>query len=494
MKKILIAVLLLLVAAVLAGPYFIGSQIEKTSKQLVEKSNQELAKLVETNPQFQSGSLKLEDYQKGYLSTKAKSILTLSVAITGEPEEFIIPFDTDITHGPYLGSAGFGLAKIISRPDLSGFDLPDVINKDTIVMEGIVDFSQGVTETITVAPIKYTNEDDNTIDFAGAVINGRGHLQERSTFTADLNVKQLKVSNSDQPNVLTLQPFKLVMSGKGDEALQKGTYDAESGAIEASMGEAIGITLQKMAISGNYAKAKGAELMLGNAEVSFTDLLITNPEDLPMPIKLPELKFTSTVEQAENEDLSVSAKYEGTLSPSLMTLMKSPVDVKTAVFDIQFKAIPVGVVAEYQALVKNLMSESDQQAAADAMQAKTFELIQSLANNASSTHLNLKAVATEGDLVADIDTGFKPGVNFDAAQMMQLLAAPNPSDILPLLVGRGNVSLSKGVTDKAGLTPMIQMMAADFVTLKGDKFTADMKITDGQLLINGKQLPFLANQ
>ena len=77
--------------------------------------------------------------------------------------------------------------------------------------------------------------------------------------------------------------------------------------------------------------------------------------------------------------------------------------------------------------------------------------------------------------------------------MMQILAAPNPSSFLPLLVGRGDVSLGKGVTDKAGLTPMIQIMAGEFVTLKDDKFVSELQITDGQLMINGSPLP-LASQ
>ena len=185
----------------------------------------------------------------------------------------------------------------------------------------------------------------------------------------------------------------------------------------------------------------------------------------------------------------MSVKYQGTLDPSITKLTNSPVDVKTAMLDWQFKAIPVKAVNEYQELANSLATETDPAKSAEAMQAKMLDLVQVLANNAASTHLNLKATAEEGDLVADIDTGFKPGVNFDSAQMMQLLAAPSPSAILPLLVGRGNVTLSKGVTDKAGLTPMIQMIAAEFVTLKDDKFTADLQITGGQLLINGKPLP-----
>ena len=71
------------------------------------------------------------------------------------------------------------------------------------------------------------------------------------------------------------------------------------------------------------------------------------------------------------------------------------------------------------------------------------------------------------------------------------MGAPDPSRLLAILVGRGDVSLAKGITDKAGVTPMIQMMAADFVTLDGETFKSDVKITDGKLLINGNPLPMM---
>ena len=490
MKKILIALVLLVIAAIAASPFLIGSQIEKTTQQLVEKGNQQLSELAQSNSQIQSGGLTINSYEKGYLNSKATGVLTIAVAaVAGESKEFKIPFNTDIKHGPYLGDAGFGLARIISRPDLSGLDLPEAINADTITVEGVVDFSQALTETVTVAPIKYVSEEGDAVDFAGATINSNSHVQNRATFTADLSIKQLMLSSTDQSNVLTLKPFEMKFSGKGDSEKQVGSYEADSGVIEATMGEGINIALKKMTVAGDYEKARGAQLMLGDGQLSLTDLVITNPEASTTPIKLPELTFGTKLEQGQNDDLNMSVSYKGTLDSSLMDVMRSPVDVQTAAIDLDFKAIPLKVVTEYQQLVSDLVAESDQSKVADAMQTKVFELIQSLANNAASTHLNVQAKTAEGDLIADIDTGFKPGVNLDAAQMMQLLAQPSPSTIMPLLVGRGNVSLSKGITDKAGLTPMIQIMAAEFVTLKDEKFIAELQITDGQLLINGTPLP-----
>ena len=489
MKKILIALVLLVVAAIAAGPFFIGSQIEKVTKQLVGKSNQQLATLIQSNPQFQTGSFKLDSYEKGYLNSTAQGAITLVIAAGPEAQEITVPFTSEITHGPYLAEAGFGLARMLTRPDLSGLDLPDSINTDTVIIESVVDFEQNVADTLTVAPIKHLSEDGTMVDFAGATINSKSHVKNRLTFTADMSVKQLLVSSDDEPNMLLLKPFQMEMSGNGDGNMLTGSYQADSSAIEASMGKGISIVLQKMAMAGNYEQAKGAELMLGSGELVLKDLVIINPRALPTPLKIPEVKFQTEIKQSDDKDLSVSVKYQGNFDPSMMALMRSSVDVKTATIDLLFKAIPLEVMTEYQQLVKDLYSEADQQKVADKMEAKLFELVQILANNAASSHILLAVTSSEGDLNADIDAGFKPGVNFDAAQMMQLLAAPSPASIMPLLVGRGNISLSKGITDKAGLTPMIQIIGAEFVTLKDDKFISELQITDGQLLINGTPLP-----
>ena len=137
MKKILIALALLVIAVVAAGPFLIGSQIEKITKQLVNKGNYQLSKLVQTNSNISSASLSLDDYQKGYLSSEAQGTLSIAMDDAGESTLFNIPFNADIKHGPYLGDAGLGLARIVSRPDLSGLNLPESVNADTVIIESI---------------------------------------------------------------------------------------------------------------------------------------------------------------------------------------------------------------------------------------------------------------------------------------------------------------------------------------------------------------------
>ena len=493
MKKILIAIVLLVIGAAAASPFLIGSQIEKSARQQVDLANKQLVAAVKSNPQFEDASIEIKSYEKGYMNSKAQALLSVSVNLPGEPETKVyeVPLNTEITHGPYLGDAGFGAAKMVSHPDLSSLDLPDVINNDTFTIENLVSFSGDMDQKATVAPIKYDAE-GTIFDFAGATITSNANLENRSTFTGLMDVQQLVVSSEDEPNQFVLKPFKMDVKGKGDDKLMQGNYEAKSGVIEATIGDDSSIVMQSMQMAGTYAQAKGADMMIGDANGSFKDIVFINKEISEDPIKLPELAITSTMSQPDGTDLDVTVKYSATLDPSLMAIMQSPVDVKTADLEVTFKSLPIEAIKKYQNLVQELSSETDDEKVAQKMQGELFTIMQMMTKNATATHLELHAKSDAGDLNADIDAGFKPGLDLSEQELMMLMGAADPQQILSVLVGRGHIDLNKGITDKAGLTPMIQMMAADFVTLEGDTFKSDIQITDGQLLINGSTLPFLA--
>ena len=493
MKKIIIALVVLVIGAAAASPFLIGSQIEKSARQQIDLANQQLVTAIKSNPTLKDASIEIKSYEKGYLNSKAQAVLNVSLNLPGEPETKVyeVPLNTEITHGPYLGDAGFGAAKMISHPDLSSLDLPDAINNDTFIIENLVSFSGDMDQKATVAPIKYDAE-GTLFDFAGATITSNANLENRSTFTGLMDVQQLVVSSEDEPNQFVLKPFKMDIKGKGDDKLMQGNYEAKSGVIEATIGDDSSIVMQSMQMAGSYAQAKGADMMIGDAEGVFKDIVFTNQALSPEPIKLPELKVSSVMSQPDGTDLDITVKYAAVLDSSLMAIMQSPVDVKTADLEVTFKSLPVEAIQKYQNLVQELSSEQDSEKVAQKMQGELFSIMQMLSKNATATHLELHAKSDAGDLNADIDAGFKPGLDMSEQELAMLMGAADPQQILSVLVGRGHIDLDKGITDKAGLTPMIQIMAADFVTLEGETFKSDIQITDGQLLVNGTPLPFLA--
>ena len=493
MKKLLIAVPLIAIVGAAATPFVIGSKVESSAKQYIEQSNAHMEKALAANPQLSGAKVELDSYEKGYLDAKAmgKITVTANMDLSG-PKTYVIPFTSEVKHGPYLGDAGFGASSIVTRPDLSGFDLPESINEDTVIINSIIGFAGDMKNNATIAPIVF-DDDGAKLDFAGAVISSVSpNANNRATFTADVAVKQLTITPSDG-DAFVLKPFTLDVDAKGEADFSNGTYSANSTAIEGIVGDNAGtFVLQKMDMTGSYKQAEGTDaIMLASVDASFSDILVKS-ENLPAPIKLPKMSVSSSVEQNNGTDFDISAKYAFVLDPSLMQMMNSPVDIQTAELGIKLKGFSVEVIEQYKALIEELVESGDQgQAAAEAVQGKALGIAQLLVKNASSANVEIHAKSADGDLDADVDVGFKPGLELSETELMGLMGAPDPSRLLAILVGRGDVSLAKGITDKAGVTPMIQMMAADFVTLDGETFKSDVKITDGKLLINGNPLPMM---
>ena len=494
MKKTLIAIVVLLGAGAAAAPYIIGSQAESIIREQADATNQQLALSMAGNPQFKDLSMKLESYEKGYLNATAKGKFRVEFSLPGEAEATVyeIPLNSEITHGPYLGDSGLGLAKIVTRPDLSGLNLPDELkaslSADTIVIEDVVDFGRMLNETITIAPIKVTTKDATVIDFTGAKVLSSSSADNRYTFDATVNVDKLIVSNDDDPKLFIMNPFKMVLKGTGEPDMSKGTYDGSTDAMSFEMGESGKLVTQSLVLKGNYFKASGIEMMLGGGELTLRDIEVTNPDALPAPVKIPEFGVKSVVEQSKSGDLDIMASYMATLDPSLMTVLNSPIDVKTAKLDVVIKSLPVTVVKLYQEMVESV-AVGDAEPDPDMVQEKATAIFQAIVKSASAMTMKLEAKATEGDLNADLEAGFQPGLELSEDELMELMAQADPGALMAILVGRGHVDLSKGITDKMGLTPMIPMMAGDYVALDGETFKSDMRITDGQLFVNDTLVP-----
>lgn len=496
MKKTLIAIVVLLGAGAAASPYIIGSQAESIIRQQTDSTNQQLAMSMAGNPQFKDLSVKLESYEKHYLNAKAKGVFRLAMVVPGEtePKTFEIPLNSEITHGPYLGDSGFGLAKVVTRPDLTGLDLPDALkgafNADTIVIESVVDFARKLNETVTISPIKFTAEDGTSFDFAGAKLMSKSSADNRYTFDGNMDINKLVVSNDDEPKLFILSPFSMTLSGKGEPDMAKGTYDGASGVITAEMGESGKMTMQSMVLKGNYTQASGVEMMLGGGELTLRDIEITNPDALSGPIKVPEFAVKSAAQESKSGDLDVSASYMVTLDSSMMTVLSSPVDVKTVKLDVEIKSLPKSAISAYQEMAEQMAAMGQSEEAAAVVQEKMFAIFQSVVKSAGSMTMNLQAKATEGDLNADLELGFQPGIELTEDELAELMAnSSDPGAVLSILVGRGHVDLAKGITDKAGMTPMISMMAGDYVTLEGETFKSEMRIKDGELFVNDQMVP-----
>lgn len=496
MKKIITAAVVLAIAGVAASPFLIGTQIESVTQEQATLTNQRLADLVKTNPYLNSGSFTLESYEKTYLSSTAKSLLKLETILpgeNGEPLVIEVPVISEIAHGPYLGDSGFGLAKVISRPDIAAMDLPEVIKADTFTVEDIISFGGQVNETFTMTPVTY-DEGQGTFELGGIKSDVVTSLDNRLSFKGDIAVAAIKVSGADDAGSFHLKPFNIALQGKGDSAATSGDYQLESGAISGGNDKGLTLAIEQLSMKGIYSKAENINLSLGEQEMVLTNVEINDPATFPDPVSLPEFKVKTLVEEGDQETLNIKGSYSATLSPGLMTAFQSPVNIKTVAIDLGMTALPAAVLQTYLELMKDMSSPEQAEASMAAMQEKLPDLIRRVVTSALASSIKVKAETDEGKLDADLNVNFIADKAFSTedATALMMNAGQDPAALLPLLAGKGNLHLDKSITDKAGMTPMVQMMAGDFVKLEGEAFTSELLIKDGEILVNGQALPMVA--
>ncbi len=498
MKKIITGVVLLGIAGAAASPFLIGSQIESVTQEQAELTNQQLQQSLNSNPYLTDGSFTVESYEKSYTKSTAKSLLRLETILPGddgEPLVLEIPVTSEITHGPYLGDSGFGLAKVISRPDIAAMDVPEFIKADTFTVEDIISFSGQMNETVTVAPITY-EDGAGTFELGGIKADIETSLDNRLSFKGEIAVAEIKTSMTGESSdgSFHLKPFNIALQGKGDSATTSGDYQFESGVISGESDKGMTLAIEKLSAKGTYKSAENINLSLGEQEMVLTNVEINDPATFPDPVVVPEFKVKTLIDEGDQETLNIKANYSATLSPGLMTAFQSPVNVKTVEIDFGMTSLPTAALQAYMELMQGMSSPEQSEAGMAAMQEKLPELIRMVVTSAMASSIKVKAETDEGKLDADVAVNFIGDEAFsdDDALALMMSAGQDPTALLAYLAGKGSLHLDKSVTDKAGMTPMVQMMASDFVVLEGEAFKSELLIKDGEILVNGQALPMFA--
>lgn len=493
MKKIITAAVLLGIAGVAASPYLIGSKIASVVQDQAGFVNQYLARTVKASPYLKGGSFTLESYEKSYAEATAKSLLKLETIFpgeNGEPLVLEIPVTSEVKHGPYLGESGFGLAKVTSRPDIAAMDLPEFIKADTFTVEDIIGFSGQLNEITTVEPITY-DDGDVTFELSGFKADIETSLTNRLSFTGDIAVAGMKASGSHGDGAFHLKPFKITTQGKGDQATLSGDYQFESSVISGESDNGMKLSIEKLSAKGAYKTSETTDLPLGEQELLLTNVKMTNPETFPEPVTVPEFRGKGLIKEGAQGTFDIAADYSATLSPGLMAAFQSPVDVKTVDINFALKSLPAEVLQAYTELMQNFSDPEQPSVDVTAMQEKLPALIRMIVSSGMAGVIKVKAETEEGKLDAGVDVNFIANGDFSDDDAMELMAnaGEDPTALLDYLEGKGSLHLDKSVTDKAGMTPMVQMMGADFVRLEGEAFRSELLIKDGDILVNGQVLP-----
>nr|CAA6810557.1 MAG: Unknown protein [uncultured Thiotrichaceae bacterium] len=494
MKKIMTIAVLLGIAGAAAAPYIIGSQIESVTQEQTDISDQQLKQAVKTSPYLKDASFTLESYEKGYASSVAKSLLKIETIVPtdgGEPLVIEVPITSEISHGPYLGESGFGLAKVISRPDIEKMELSEAIKADTFTILDVIDFSGNLDESVTVKPVTFDDDSGTVIEIEGMQVNVATTLANRLDFDGTIEIKGLKATNKDKgEHVFQLQPFGIDVESTGDSETASGDYKLKVGKIDVVGGEDFTASIQSIGANGTYKTVQGISMALGEHEMTLANLEFNSPASLPAPVTIPELKFKSLAEEGESNTVNFAANYHATFDDSLAAVIPLPVSVKTADIDVKINSLPISALEAYMELVQKLSDPNQVEVATSGIEEQLPEILSTIINQAASLVASVKVDTEDGNLNGDLDVAFTSDKKLTKDDVMGLMmSGEDPSVFLSLLAGKGSLYLDKGVTDKAEMTPMVQMMGAPFVKLEGDAFTSELLIKDGEILVNGEVMP-----
>ncbi|HSW71612.1 MAG TPA: DUF945 family protein, partial [Gammaproteobacteria bacterium] len=139
MRKLSLFIFLILLAGIVATPFYFGYQIRNNFKQMVASINQSYKNL----------DLKLVDYHLGWLSSDAKLTIRIPFPATtpkAPPIVLVETIDSHITHGPLLQDPAtkkyaFGLASVEGKGFLSGIDFKTNTTDGAIMnFSALIDF------------------------------------------------------------------------------------------------------------------------------------------------------------------------------------------------------------------------------------------------------------------------------------------------------------------------------------------------------------------
>ena len=225
MKKVLLFVLVLIIAAALVGPKIVGSQLQSGIQDTVDSINQ--------NPNYTASVISLEST---WFTTTAEVSICLEMPdipeLAGQiPVDFSVNVHLSSQHGPILTSDGFTIAWLHTVMQTKSTKTPEGLvlpgNKPFYQFKGITGLLGTTSYQDEVATINYTDsETGGTVMFSG--LHGNGEISDGGLFykaTADS-------MNMAIENILDFDVQGLTIDVKSSESLavmmSQGLYDSSS--------------------------------------------------------------------------------------------------------------------------------------------------------------------------------------------------------------------------------------------------------------------------
>ena len=355
-----------------------------------------------------------------------------------------------------------------------------------------------VHRTIGFTPFQ-TEKDGSSIDFKGVQYEQRYNEKKPDISDFHLTVEPLTITESGKEGKGSTTAFTAIKGDWGNKADGSAYLNIEPIKIENT--SASGLTALEIAgIKGSgsgvaYDDAFGA--YLGKGGISINNIRytengrVTNIGDITF-----DLDNNKTAVGNYNSTFGLTFKLDGvSLQQTIPQLPVAPQNLRmnVAVNDISARAnANLNEAAQ-------LINAQAQQGGRDIPQAAKDKL-----DIAFSDIIRDKTRLT-ADLLAETDSGSASvnahlGIRKDSSDTVETwqaamnVAKENPAALQNLLKNNLDLNIdariSKSLTDKLGLTPMIEGQGAMFVTLSDGEYRLKIENSGGKIKLNGMPLPF----
>lgn len=190
MKKVILAVVVIAILG--AGiPFYAGIRAQQELDRVVD--------LIDSSPAYAAS---WQTYNKGWLTTQARLVVSLDLAVAGKPEEKIdIPLDIAIDHGPLISDeeAKVGwFSYAVTLPEEQSEYLKELVETksgdELLSNKGYVDLSGTVTFRDQIQAF-VAKDDGFNIDYAG--YSGKGTVSSSGLMVYGASSNKVKFSADD---------------------------------------------------------------------------------------------------------------------------------------------------------------------------------------------------------------------------------------------------------------------------------------------------------
>lgn len=348
-------------------------------------------------------------------------------------------------------------------------------------------------ELVSGYKIKPFSHDDGkiTVTYEGFDLSAKLKQKNLANFPFDSKgtFKSGKFSIDDKTSYAPLDITISPLAGSF-ESSKKGTLHAETEPFT-FVGQSAGST--ETTVKANQMTLDGKDLAhddsikqnLGEYLFAAKDILIQH-RSLPSDIELTSLSLTQAMEKDKDGLYQNSVALEVAPKTNILELFNVPnLLINNAHVSISLDKLSADALNAVNKIRNQYLEDTDTDAAEK-------DLIAALNKDKPEITAQLSIATDKGEAVANLNIKLTKFDEEDAENWLELLSSERPSPyLIQKVIGEnlsasGNITVPKAITAAIGLDSMVQMMGGPYIKDDGSNYTAEFKIENGKLTVNGQ--------